>query len=198
MSETTRNGRGRHCPVCGRGTLRTRLISEVFEYGDDGEAVLVRTQDVPVEDCDVCGESFSGPKAARIRHLAIGQAVGLLPPQDIRALRERSGQSPDQFAKLIGVATDRLSQWESGRSWQDRTADRLMRLLALRPENAEHLNKLAKTPASDPNGEKPETQARVPRKHGSSKSAEQTARSGEGRFASPPRPIRPINELDYS
>ncbi len=114
--------------------LRPRIIIEVFEYGEEGEVVLVRTQDVPVEDCDVCGESFSGPKAAKIRHEAIGRAVGLLPPQEIRALRERLGRSPDQFAKLIGVKTDRLSQWESGVVWQDRTADRLMRLLAARPE----------------------------------------------------------------
>lgn len=178
--------------------MRARLISEVFEYGEDGEAVEVRTQDVPVEDCDVCGESFSGPKAARIRHEAIGRAVGLLPPQDIRALRERLGQSPDQFAKLIGVATDRLSQWESGGSWQDRTADRLMRLLALRPENAEHLYALVKTPASDPNGENPETQAKVSRKHGSSKSAEPTTRSAVGRFAAPARPIRPRKDFDFS
>src|SRR5690349_13269975 len=121
MSETTTNGQRRLCPACGRGILKPRLISEVFEYGEDGDTAIVKTQDVPIEDCDVCGESFSGPTAARIRHEAIGRALGLLPPQDIRAIRERLGQSLDQFAKLIGVKTDRLNQWENGTIWQDRT-----------------------------------------------------------------------------
>jgi HTH-type transcriptional regulator/antitoxin MqsA len=126
------------------------VISEVFEYGDKGDSVLVRTQDVPVEDCEACGESFSGPKAARIRHEAIGRALGLLPPQDIRAIRERLGQSHEHFAKLLGVGVDRLTQWEDGTLWQDRTADRLMRLLDRRKENLIDLESLiATSPPSD-------------------------------------------------
>jgi putative zinc finger/helix-turn-helix YgiT family protein len=139
MSDMTSNGRSRRCPICGRGILRPRLISEVFEYGEDGDNVLVRTQNVPVEDCDVCGESFSGPKAARIRHDAIGRALGLLTPQEVRAIRERLGRSLDGFARLIGVKVDRLSQWESGMVWQDRTADRLLRLIARNHENVAYL-----------------------------------------------------------
>ncbi len=146
MAESSVTGRGRRCPVCGRGFLRPRLISEVYEYGDEGDSVLVRTEDVPIEDCYSCGKSFSGPKAARIRHEAIGRAFGLLPPQEIRAIRERLGQSPECFAKLIGVNVDRLSQWEEGTIWQDRTADRLIRLLGRRKENLTELESLIAAP----------------------------------------------------
>jgi HTH-type transcriptional regulator / antitoxin MqsA len=139
MFKSTSNGRGRRCPVCGHGVLRSRLISEVFEYGDEGDSVLVQTEDVPVEDCDVRGESFSGPKAAVIRHEAIGRALGLLNPGDIQAIRERLGKSLDQSAKLIGASPNRLSQWEDGSVWQDRTADRLIRLIAAKADNVEHL-----------------------------------------------------------
>ncbi len=142
MTEAKSNGQGRRCPVCGRGVLRPRLIGEVFEYGDEGDTVIVRTQDVPIEDCSACGESFSGPKAARIRHAAIGRALGLLPPQDIRAIRERLSLSPEDFARLIGVGVDRLSQWEDGSVWQNRTADRLIRLLGHRVENRHDLESL--------------------------------------------------------
>jgi hypothetical protein len=123
MPGPTSNGRGRRCPVCGRGVLRPRLISEAFEYGDEGDTVVVRTQDVPAEDRHACGESFGGPKAARIRHEAIGRACGLPPPRDIKASRERLDLSPGDFARLIGIGTDLLSQWEDGSVWQDRTAD---------------------------------------------------------------------------
>ena len=114
MSESTSNGRGRRCPVCGRGILRSRLISEVFEYGDEGDSVLVRTQDVPVEDCAACGESFSGPKAARIRHEAIGRALGLFAPQDIRAIRGRLRSIVDWGSSP--VPGERASDGQSGLS----------------------------------------------------------------------------------
>jgi HTH-type transcriptional regulator/antitoxin MqsA len=125
--------------------LRPRLISEVFEYDSEGESVIVHTQDVPIEDCETCGESFSGPRAARIRHEAIGQAIGLLTPAEILALRERLGQTPEQFARLLGVPVDRLMQWEEGTLWQSRTADRLLRLLSRREENVHDLESLIAT-----------------------------------------------------
>ena len=142
MSETKRNSKERRCPVCGRGKLKRRLMSEVFEYGPDGDAVLVKTQDVPVEDCDTCGESFSGPEAARIRHEAIGMALGLVPSREIRAIRERLGKSLEQFARLIGVKRDQLFEWENGSALQDRTADRLLRLVALKHENMQYLESI--------------------------------------------------------
>ena len=160
MSDMTSNGRGRRCPVCERGILRPRLISEVFAYGDGEDSVVVRTWDVPIEDCDSCGESFSGPEAARIRHEAIGRAFGFLQPQEIRAIRDGLGQSAEHFAKLVGVGIERLAQWEEGALWQDRTADRLMRLLSNRPENAGYLESLIK-------GQTPESRKVQPQDHGS-------------------------------
>jgi hypothetical protein len=68
--------------------------------------------------------------------------LGLLPPQDIRAIRERLGQPLEHFARLIGVKADRLSLWEDGTLWQDRTTDRLIRLLDWRGENVDHLETL--------------------------------------------------------
>ena len=142
MSKSADNGEKRRCPVCGRGVLRERIISELFEYGDVEDVVTVKTQDVPIEDCDVCGESFSGPEAAAIRQAAIGAALGLLSGKEIRAIRERLGQSIERFANLLGVRKDRLSKWENGTIWQDRMADRLLRLLAISDENVKHLESL--------------------------------------------------------
>src|SRR5262249_36703267 len=131
-------------------------------YGEDGDTVLVRTQDVPIEDCDVCEESFSGPKAARIRHDAIGRTLGLLPPQEVRAIRERLGRSLDRFAKLIGVKEDHLAQWESGMVWQDRMADRLLRLLAINYDNARHLESITESDSAGPAQPGPGPSSAVP------------------------------------
>ena len=163
MSAKMKNGLHRRCPVCGRGTLERRLISENFEYGDAGDVVVVSTVDVPIEDCSTCGESFSGPDAARIRHQAIGRALGLLQPQEIRTIRERIGQSLDQFGKLLGVPSERLSQWENGMVWQDRTADRLMRLL-VKPDNVQYLESPSPDSAAPDGNPPPELQSAAPEK----------------------------------
>jgi YgiT-type zinc finger domain-containing protein len=165
MSKTRQIGERRRCPICGRGILSPRLISEVFEYGEDGDTVLVRTQDVPIEDCDVCGESLSGPEAARIRHDAIGRALGLLPPHEVRAIRERLGRSLDGFAMLLGVKADRLAQWENGTAWQDRTADRLLRLLSINPDNVISVAGLVGTSPGAVANPEPAPQVKKPRRY---------------------------------
>jgi HTH-type transcriptional regulator / antitoxin MqsA len=194
MSELTRNGHGRRCPVCERGILKLRLLSEEFEYTENGDTILVRTQDVPVEDCDVCGESFSGPKAARIRHWAIGHALRLLPAHEIRTIRERLGQSLDQFAKLIGITTERLAQWEDGTLWQDRTADRLLRLIALSHENAKHLESLFAASPGEDREDKHQARAAKSKKTGSTGSSD--LRESGGRSVAAPRRIRPMRSLE--
>ena len=68
MSESSRNHGPRKCPICGHEELRRRFVSESYEYGENGEMVIVETRDVPLDDCLYCGETFSGPEAARIRH----------------------------------------------------------------------------------------------------------------------------------
>jgi len=143
MSETSRNGAQHRCPVCGLGELRRRFISESYEHKDRDQVVTVQTRNVPLEDCPVCGETFSGPEAARIRHDALGIALGLLQPQEIRALRERCGVASNEFARLLGVGGDRLREWESGSSWQDSSVDRLLRLLDMNPENLGLLERIA-------------------------------------------------------
>jgi putative zinc finger/helix-turn-helix YgiT family protein len=143
MSETTRNGAQHCCPVCGLGELRRRFISESYEHEDRDQAVTVQTHNVPLEDCPVCGETFSGPEAARLRHDALGVALGLMPPRGIHALRERFGVSSDEFARLLGVGGNRLREWEAGSSWQDSSVDRLLWLLEMNPENKRLLERIA-------------------------------------------------------
>jgi HTH-type transcriptional regulator/antitoxin MqsA len=188
MPEMTRNGQGQRCPVCDRGILKPRLISEAFEYAVNGDSVLVKAEDIPLEDCDVCGESFSSPKAARIRHEAIGRALRLSPPQDIRAIRERLGQSHDQFARLIGVTTERLTQWEDGTLWQDRTADRLMRLIALSHDNVKHLEAHDADSLREERVAKDEVNAAKPTGRGSTRPSE--SRGSIGRLG-----VRPIRRM---
>jgi len=129
MGQEQRNGSGRRCPACGRGSLRPRWVDERFSYEHNGFIYDVETKNVPLEDCDQCFETFIGPAAARIRHDSLGRALGLLAPSEITAIRTSAGWSVEEFARIIGADPEKVSRWERGRLWQDLATDKLIRLL---------------------------------------------------------------------
>lgn len=139
--ETARNTEMR-CPACGAGKLKQNVVAEQFSYDGDRGAILVEAKDVPIRICDACGETFTGPEAARIRHEAICRALGLLTPDEIKALRERLGKTQQEFAELTGIGEATISRWERGRLLQNRANDNFLRLLAINPINLKVLQEL--------------------------------------------------------
>src|SRR4051794_12129893 len=113
---------GTQCPECGRGTLRTMLRTEDFEFdlGSDG-LIKVHAVNVPIEKCDICGEEISGPSAARIRDEALRQAAGLLTPLEIKAVRDKFGWSQQYLSDLTDFGIAMISCWEHGRLLQNRS-----------------------------------------------------------------------------
>jgi putative zinc finger/helix-turn-helix YgiT family protein len=135
------------CPVCGKGRLKSQIVTERFPYeGDGARPFLIEAKDVPMQVCDACGETFSGPEAARIRHNAICHALRLLTPEEIKALREGLGKTQQEFAALTGIGEATLSRWERGRLLQNRANDNFLRLLASNPANLKLLQELRVDP----------------------------------------------------
>jgi putative zinc finger/helix-turn-helix YgiT family protein len=130
------------CPVCGKGHLEQRVVTERFDYGEGKKKVRVVADNVPVQVCTHCQETFSGPKAGLIRHRAICRALGLLTPEEICAIRERLGLSQAQFAKLTDIGEATISRWERGRLLQNKAMDRYLRLLDRNPDNVRLLEEL--------------------------------------------------------
>ena len=123
------------CPVCGKGQLERRLVTDRFEYAVDDKKTLVEAERVPVEVCNSCNEIFYGPEAARVRHDAACRALGLLTPNEIKGIRESLGMTQEEFAELTGIGQATISRWERGRLLQNRAHDRYLRLLADNAEN---------------------------------------------------------------
>src|SRR2546421_12140352 len=119
----------RICPSCGAPSLERRFVKDRFEYGAEDKTVWVEAENVPVEICARCHETFSGPEAARVRHDAICKTLGLLTPSEIRNLRERLGMTQEQFADWTGIGVATISRWERGRWLQTRAHDRFLRTL---------------------------------------------------------------------
>ncbi|HKI32379.1 MAG TPA: type II TA system antitoxin MqsA family protein [Gemmataceae bacterium] len=134
------------CPVCGRAEVEPRTRTERFTYEDGPRVVEVVAENVPVEVCPACGETYSGPAAWSIRDEAICRALGLLTPSQLRELRTGLRLSLAELAGLVGLEERTLAEWESGRAIPNRTADRLLRLLAAQPETIRFLSGLPAPP----------------------------------------------------
>ena len=106
------------------------MRAEEFDFDLGEQIIKVRAENVPVEECDACGEVLTGPAAASVRHDAICRAAGLLSPAEIKSLRDQFGWSQNHLADLtdFGIAT--VSRWERGRLLQNRSANKM--LLAIR------------------------------------------------------------------
>jgi putative zinc finger/helix-turn-helix YgiT family protein len=135
------------CPNCGQANLQCQVRTEQWEEVWQHEKVAVVAERVPVQVCPACGEVFSGSTAWSIRDEARCRALGLLTSAEVRGVREQLGLSTAAFAHVTGIREDTLVQWEAGRLIPERTADRLVRLLAAHPEHLPFLAQLP-TPAT--------------------------------------------------
>jgi HTH-type transcriptional regulator/antitoxin MqsA len=59
---------------------------------------------------------------------------GLLMPDEIREIRQRYGLSQADLERLIGAGPKTVVRWERGTTFQNRTADTLLRVLRDHPE----------------------------------------------------------------
>src|SRR6516162_2344127 len=141
---------GIKCPVCREGELFAFNQTEEFDFDLGDEIVKVRAEDVPVKKCNKCGEEMSGPPAAKVRHEAICRAAGLLPPSEIKAIREQFDWSQQYLADLTGLGIATVSRLERGRHLQNRANDIILRALRDCPEFREYLEGLLTSKATKP------------------------------------------------
>lgn len=131
------------CPNCGHSPLSQSSMTDRFDFTtESGETVSVEATGVPIEVCPNCKETYLGPAAAKVEHGAVCQALGLLSPAEIRALRENLGMTQSELAKVTGIGEATISRWERGRLLQNKAMDRLMRLLGHNDDNLQFLRRL--------------------------------------------------------
>lgn len=116
------------CEMCGAAGLRTELVRNPFIYGAGADAVEL-SADIPVHTCTPCAVSFTGEEAARIEHEAVCRHLGVLTPDEIRALRKRHELSRAAFSRVTGFGEATLARWEGRRVIQNTSSDRYLRLI---------------------------------------------------------------------
>lgn len=85
-------------------------------------------------ECENCGQQMLPAALDRkLQDLSI-QRQGLLPPTQIKAIREKLGLTQTLMAERLGVGEKSYTRWESGRSIQNKSSDNLIRLMDRAPE----------------------------------------------------------------
>lgn len=121
----------RICPVCGANALREVQGDYTHEWPDGTNTVF---QQACWEACDSCEEMLIpnalGERIERQRYLH----EGLLPPDEIKAIREKLSISQVEMAQFMGVGDKTYARWETGASMQNKSTDTLIRIASEHPE----------------------------------------------------------------
>ena len=80
-------------------------------------------------ECDSCGERILSAELSQAIEGLRYERLGMLTPEEIKAVRERTGLSQEEMSSLVGVGAKTYTRWESGRSIQNKSSDNLIRLV---------------------------------------------------------------------
>ena len=119
------------CPICGVRGLAPRHGEFQFAPPENipgGVMVIPETQWL---ECSSCEERILSTELSRAIEALRYERLGLLTPEEIKAVRERTGLSQKEMSRLVGVGDKTYARWESGRSIQNKSSDNLIRLVDL-------------------------------------------------------------------
>jgi putative zinc finger/helix-turn-helix YgiT family protein len=131
----------RRCAECGKVSVTQATIPHQASIKHDGRLYEFPIVELPVDRCEACGEVFFTNQTADAKSSALRAHLGLLQPEEIRALLQRYGLTQRKFAEHLRMAEESVSRWLNGLSIQSRSLDTLMRLYFAKPDVREALSR---------------------------------------------------------
>lgn len=125
---------GPKCGCCDTGHLVTQFRRETFEHETENGRVMIEADRVPISVCDTCKSVFVTGETAKVRHEYVCRKLGLITPDEIRAIRNRHGLKKAEFARITQFGESSISRWESGRLFPNASGSKYLKLLLRRPE----------------------------------------------------------------
>jgi putative zinc finger/helix-turn-helix YgiT family protein len=116
------------CAICGEHAAHGAVEQQEFAYRDGAREVVLHA-DIPVINCEACGETYAAEGAEEAQHAAVCRYLGRMTPADIRALRERLGLSQARLAELTQIGIASIKRWEAGSTIQNASLDAKLRAL---------------------------------------------------------------------
>ena len=124
------------CLTCGKATMTERTGTFHFDPPPNIPGGTIEIENATWRECDACGEQIIGHTLDKGIEREARRRRGLLAPDEIKAVRERTGLSQEAMAQMLGVGDKTYARWETGKSIQNKANDNLIRLLN---RNAERL-----------------------------------------------------------
>lgn len=122
------------CPYCGQATLETRRGEFRFTPPAEVPGGVMVLADVTWEECATCGNQILGYELNKRLERMAANRWQLLQPDQIRAIREKAGLSQAAMAFWLGVGEKTYTRWESGKSYQNKSSDNLIRVFDANPD----------------------------------------------------------------
>jgi len=117
------------CPLCGNQTLEHKHGDYRFEPPQNIPGGTMIIANATWDACTSCGEEILPDELTKAIEAEQYRRLGLLPPSEIRQVRQKTGLSAVDMANLLGVGEKSYTRWENGRSIQNKSNDTLIRLL---------------------------------------------------------------------
>ncbi|MBN1588019.1 MAG: type II toxin-antitoxin system MqsA family antitoxin [Pirellulales bacterium] len=119
----------KHCPLCGENTLVDMQGEFRMDPPPNIPGGVIIIPDASWLHCRSCGEDILSHELDTVIGQERYRRLGLLAPEDIRGVREKTGLSAVDMSHLLGVGEKTYTRWENGRSLQTKASDTLIRLI---------------------------------------------------------------------
>ena len=117
------------CPLCGNDTLEEKHGEYRFAPPPNIPGGTIVIPNATWQACQQCAEEILPYALNKAIDLEAAKRQGLLTPEEIRQVRQRTGLSAVHMAYLLGVGEKTYTRWETGKSIQNKGNDTLIRLL---------------------------------------------------------------------
>ena len=128
------------CPACGHDEREAQNGTFSMEVPSNIPGGTIEIEDATWEHCHSCGEDFIGDELSQAISATRYQRLGLLTPDQIREVREKTGLSAVEMSQLLNAGEKSFTRWENGKSIQNKSTDTLIRLIDQHPELFAEIN----------------------------------------------------------
>ncbi len=122
------------CYECGSEAMDRRHGDFSFDPPQNIPGGTIVIPDTTWEECANCGECVMPPELWKRLEEVRYERLGLLKPDEIKAVRQRAGLIQSEISEKLGIGEKTYTRWEAGRSIQNKSNDTLIRLFDMNHE----------------------------------------------------------------
>jgi putative zinc finger/helix-turn-helix YgiT family protein len=127
------------CRKCQERAVMPVSTDYTADLEHDGRAYTVTVKNLPILRCSKCGAQTLPDEAFDRLYDELRRQAGILSPARIASERYRLGYMQKEFARLLGVAPETVSRWETGGQIPQRVMSDFMRVFFAVPEARDFL-----------------------------------------------------------